>query len=192
MALRFLLVSLVAGMGLELPSGQDLSNWTRAGREWAGARMVEFSSLRGEAACASRGPTDCERESEGTGPAPTADAGPPTVDLAFDVVVEGMASAFAADLAAIGPDRPELDVLPEVIAEQSRGEDPPILAWTDPEPEPASFPAPAESRPDGSTGSPAMAGRVERLSAAVRLTRQALSAWALLIEGSAEILTDAR
>ena len=34
MALRFLLVSLVAGMGFELPSGQELSAWARAGRDW--------------------------------------------------------------------------------------------------------------------------------------------------------------
>ena len=192
MALRFLLVSLVAGMGLELPSGQELSSWTRAGREWAGARMVELSSLRVEAEQAFLGATDCERAIENTGPIASAEVGASRADLAFDVVVEGMASTFAADLVASRSDRPESVSTPDAFADQRRGEDPPILAWSDPEPEPAFFPASVETRPEAVSEVPAIAARVDRLSAAVRLTRQALSAWALLIEGSSEILTDSR
>jgi hypothetical protein len=195
MALRFLLVSLVAGMGLELPSGQELSSWTRAGREWAGARMVELSSIRVEAERALLGSTDCERADVVAGPAEADDAGPSTADLAFDVVVEGMASTFAADLAALRADRPESIATPEAIAEQPRSEEPPMLAWRDPEPEPASV----ETQPDVVAEPPIsptqispIATRVDRLSVAVRLTRQAVIAWASLIEGSSEILTDSR
>jgi hypothetical protein len=103
-----------------------------------------------------------------------------------------MASTFAHDLAVIRSDLPEPDFTPDAFAEQPRSEDPPILAWSDPEPEPTVFPASVETRPDAVTQGPAIAARVGRLSAAVRLTREALSAWALLIEGPSEILTDSR
>jgi hypothetical protein len=194
MALRFLLVSLVAGMGLELPSGQELSSWTRAGREWAGARMVDLSSIRVEAERALLGSTDCERAEVIAGPAEAVEVGPSTADLAFDVVVEGMASTFAADLAAIRADRPESIATPDAIADQPPGEEPPMLAWVDPEPELASFPASVETRPAAVAEPPIcpIATRVDRLSVAVRLTRQAVIAWASLIEGSSEILTDSR
>jgi hypothetical protein len=194
MALRFLLVSLVAGMGLELPSGQELSRWTRAGREWAGARMIELSSIRAEAQRALLGPTDCERNGAIAAPAEAVIDGPSTADLAFDVVVEGMASTFAADMAAIQADRPEWIATPDVIADQPPDEEPPMLAWVDPEPEPASFSAPAETQPAAVAETPTspIATRVDRLSMAVRLTRQAVIAWASLIEGSSEILTDSK
>jgi hypothetical protein len=192
MALRFLLMSLVAGMGLELPNGQELSSWTRAGREWAGARMVDLSALRSEAECAFLGSTDCERADESAGPTATADAGSSSADLAFDVVVEGMASTFAADLAAIRVEGPESAFAPGALADQPRGEDPPLLAWRDPEPESATFPAPAAEEPTSPAETSPSASRVDRLSAAVRLTRQAVIAWASLIEGPSEILTDSR
>ena len=67
MALRFLLVSLVAGMGCELPGSDDLASWNRAGRAWVGARMAELSEIRGGAearqsrAAAARPTADDER-----------------------------------------------------------------------------------------------------------------------------------
>jgi hypothetical protein len=103
-----------------------------------------------------------------------------------------MASTFADDLAAIQADRPESIATPDVIADQPGGDEPPMLAWVDPEPEPDS--ASVEARPAVVAEPPIcpIAKRVDRLSVAVRLTRQAVIAWASLIEGSSEILTDSR
>src|SRR3954453_5202836 len=40
--LRIMLVGLVASLGFELPSDNDLSRWSRSGREWVAARLAGF------------------------------------------------------------------------------------------------------------------------------------------------------
>ena len=49
MALRCLLVSLVASLGFELPSNQDVTSWTISGRNWVSTRAVELTALQAEA-----------------------------------------------------------------------------------------------------------------------------------------------
>lgn len=200
MALRLVLVGLVASMGIELPSGSDLANWTRTGREWAGVRMADLSVIRVEAARTCAGPADCGPADGHLGAADVTGAGSGRADLAFDVVVEGMAVDFAADFASLRVDGPAPDQVPDAISGGERGVVPTELSWSDPEPVPAdpiaevaieapALPVEALALPVEAT---LVSRRSERLSTAVRLTRQALDAWARLIEGSAEAVADVR
>ena len=182
MALRFLLVSLVAGMGCELPSQTDVAAWARTGREWVDARVGDTARLKVEAELALAGLRGRLRARSPTpvAPRPTSVEVPSTRDdLAFEAVVEKMASDFAADLAAIEESKPEDEAV--VVVEPFR--EMPPAAWTDPEPAAPAFEevaeAPAEvSAPPRETP----ASRSEKISAAVRLTKQALGAWASLIQ----------
>ena len=164
MALRVLLVGLVAGMGCELPGGDDLAAWNRAGRAWVEARMADLAAIRCELGAAPAALAEAE---------PVEPAAIPTSDLAFEVVVEGMVSGFAADLA--GSPEPDAAIVLAPEPEPIPTVEPTSLAWVDPEPAPAPFieePAP--------TPAP---GRAHQFASAVRLTGEALSAWASLIEG---------
>lgn len=193
MALRLVLVGLVASMGIELPSGSDLANWTRTGREWAGARTADLSVIRVEAARTCAGPADCGPAEGHLGAADVTGAGSGRADLAFDVVVEGMAVDFAADFASLRVDGPAPDQVPDAISGGERGVVPTELSWSDPEPVPADPIAEvAIEAPALPVEAPLVSRRSERLSTAVRLTRQALDAWARLIEGSAEAVADVR
>lgn len=193
MALRLVLVGLVASMGIELPSGSDLANWTRTGREWAGARMADLSVIRVEAARTCAGPADCGPADGHLGAADVTGAGSGRADLAFDVVVEGMAVDFAADFASLRVDGPAPDQVPDAISGGERGVVHTELSWSDPEPVPAAPIAEvAIEAPALPVEAPLVSRRSERLSTAVRLTRQALDAWARLIEGSAEAVADVR
>lgn len=197
MTLRFMLVGIVASMGFEMPTAQDLASWSRSGCNWFDARMADVSCLQAEAARALELVTDCERvDDPALAPAPLAasEVAPTGADLTFDAVVDGMARDFSADLASIEAEKsfdveeyitivePFEEMLPAVASEPQPAPTPePVveaIAEADPEPEPAMQPAltpvsvvQAESR-------------VAKISSAVRLTRQALGAWAALIQPS--------
>ncbi len=187
MALRFMLVSLVASMGFEMPTGADLSHWTRSGRDWADARMADLSGLRAEAGRVFADPAESARVDELS--AAVASCPGTTADLAFEAVGEGMATSFAADLALAR------------VEESKPAAEAPNLARAD---EPAAV-APASAEPvvnlaataeadclDASeAGDPAVANsaepsRADRISSAVRLTGEAVQAWANLIQSSAD------
>jgi hypothetical protein len=95
------------------------------------------------------------------------EAAPDRVDLAFEAVAESMASAFSSDLAlnvprapveeAVASIKPQADLAPAVAAV-------PVVV----EPQ-----APQEST-------------LERISTAVRLTKQAVDAWASLVQPTTE------
>jgi hypothetical protein len=219
MALRVLLVGLVASMGFELPTGQDLSSWARTGRGWADARMAELSWLRLEAEKAIAIATDGVRDE--LPPSRSAEVASTRADLIFEAAVEGMASGFAADLALmedaspaeesvvaeVGPTRADLifeatvegmasefaadlalmeDASPaeETVVVVERFQEMPPAESTEPEPEGPAIEAPSDvlAPAAASALSARPASRVERLSAAVRLTKQAVSAWASLIQ----------
>jgi peptidoglycan DL-endopeptidase CwlO len=44
MGFRFLLVGLVAGLGIDLPARQDLQEWTLAGQSWVSVRLDEWNA----------------------------------------------------------------------------------------------------------------------------------------------------
>lgn len=185
--MRFLLVSLVAGMGFELPSSSDVASWTQASRDWVDARMGDLMSLKVEAERAFAEAADCEREA-GPVAAPVEVAADPTpADLAFEAVVEKMASDFAADLAAIEEPEPAAEALVKV---ESFQEMPPAV-WTESEPVIPTFEKVAEARPEVviPTGDEATQ-RVEKLSTAVQLTRQALNAWASLFQPAVQVAAE--
>ena len=180
MALRVLLVGLVASMGFELPDGQELSSWTKTGRDWFNARMVDLSNLRVEAERVIAEDADGERAEEPA--AAPIEVASTRADLAFDAVVEGMASEFATDLASIEARKPPDEALAAVEpsreippAEQSDPslEDPDVETLAEADPAPTA-PAQAVEPPS----------RIERISTAVRLTREAMNAWASLIQPS--------
>jgi hypothetical protein len=101
-------------------------------------------------------------------------------DREFDAVVDGMASAFAEDAKALA-----------ARAEEDR----PVLAGpatVEVAAAPAPAPAPAAATSDKSeTPAPGLARPEDRLTNAVRLTRDAVFAWARLLHGPA-VVTIAR
>lgn len=158
MALRILLVGLVIGLGVDLPSGAEVAAWARAGDEWVRARLD--------------GVFGAEEVAEAK----------PSADAEFAAVVDEMAGAFTADLAAM--ERP---------ASRSRLAFEPIVVSDDPEPglgfalnrdaqgrgqdpEPVPAPTVATASPESATAS--------RLASAVRLTREAASAWMTVLRGA--------
>jgi hypothetical protein len=145
MALRVLLVALVAAMGLELPDSAELANWDRSAREWVAARMAELPGV---------GVDEFPAVS-------TVEAAPSRVDLEFEAVTEAMASEFSTDLASI-KSKPAVES---------------ALASSEPEGDPS---------PEVAVPPAAQAPRTERISEAVRLTKQAVDAWASLIQPAAD------
>jgi hypothetical protein len=193
MTLRVLLVGLVASMGYELPSGQDIESWTRTGSQWVNARLADLSHLRAEAERSIARSTDSDRAVEPTpAPSATAEVGLTRDDLMFDAVVEGMASDFATDLASIEVAKPveAVVVAIEPFVEMSEA------ACLDPELEVAAPDTPARADLEVTAASPAPSptieatSKAERISTAIRLTRQAISAWASLIQPSAVRVAD--
>ncbi len=168
MTLRVLLVALVAALGLDLPGSEELAAWKRSGREWVAARMADLSSLRIEAEPAPAGSPDrstCDALAADS----TAGAGSGRVDLAFEAAVEEMASGFSADLGSM-KSRPPVGV---------------ASALVEPRTEPEADPAPSVA------GDPiAQDSRLEKISTAVRLTRQAVDAWASLIQPTSDQVVD--
>lgn len=156
MALRFLLVSLVAGLGVNLPSGDEFSSWVGSGRAWVQARVDDI---------------------RGTG----ADAEAWRSDAEFVAIVDDMANTFAADLATL--DRPKSDALLAAalleVAEDELVEAEVVTVVEVREPA-----ATAEvfaididnSEEAASTGT-------SRLASAVELTRQAADAWMNVLRG---------
>jgi hypothetical protein len=171
MVLRILLVGLVAALGLDLPDSAEIAGWRKSGHEWASARMADLSSLLVEAELAFGASPDRaiggeSREVETIPVAPSS-----RVDLAFEAVVEGMASGFSADLALMEESKPPVE---EAVASVEPTPEGPAAGVASPEPAPAAeILAPPISR-------------LERISTAVRLTRQAVDAWASIIQPTAD------
>jgi len=184
MALRFVLLGLVASMGFEMPSTQDLASWSRSGREWFDARLADVSCLRAEAARAFDVAANGERVAE----APAPEVAPTRDDLTFDAVVDGMAKDFSTDLAALEAEKTLEFEEALTVVEPFREMPPAVVGIGQPEPEPSMDPAVGEVAVAAPAAVPAQAveteSRVAKISAALRLTRQAMSAWAALIQPS--------
>jgi hypothetical protein len=91
MAIRFLLVSLVAGLGVEPPNATEVAGWAKSGRDWVVARIDDFKG-----AC-------LVAESE-------------QADAEFRGVVSTMADGFTADLAAVEVAKPKVQIAFEPIS----------------------------------------------------------------------------
>ncbi len=186
MVLRMMLVSLVASLGFELPSGRDATAWVQSGRNWVDARIGDFAEFRAAGERAFVGITEADGPGELakpaiSDPAPTLKA---SADLAFEAVAETMVADFAADRLA----QREIVAAPVVVSVAAIPEtvEPTPTAL----PSGEEFVASVESAPDAVAASPEIVAdggeacaTAERLSSAVRLTRQAVQAWAELIQG---------
>lgn len=209
MALRCLLVSLVATLGFELPSGQDVTSWTMSGQSWVSARGGDLASM-GSATSGWLGLNDPDLVTTLVGPtlaaassqviaAAEATAAAESADLAFESVGEGMTLTFADDIEA---NRAKLDApLPTTEVEPivAAAVEPILVVAVEPLCQPETdamelaFPAPdAALVADGSEQVEEDESVVaERLSSAVQLTRDAVQAWTSLVQsvGSEMILT---
>jgi hypothetical protein len=193
MTIRIMLMGLVASLGFELPSGSDVSRWAQAGSAWAQGRMTEQSGPEVEAKLDRAGLSDC-RQAEVTPEVPSlVSEEEAEVDWAFRAVSEGMAADLAADLLASHRDEeptresglceagePASVGLPE-------GEEVGCLVVPADESSAAVTASVDEDMPDDSDGTTEVSPeRTDRVSAAVRLTREAVRAWAGLMLQSDE------
>ena len=92
MALRIILMGLVASMGLDAPSGPEFASWTQSGRAWVHARMADLTGSDVEADQPDAGPTGCLQADESITVEPA-----PSIDKAFVAVSEAMVAGFVAD-----------------------------------------------------------------------------------------------
>ena len=185
MALRCLLVGLVASLGFELPSGQEVTSWTRPGRDWVAARTITLADLQANAATWLGGAEPAAPPAVAPAlvavPVPSAEAIPD--DLAFVAINEAMASSFAADFAVA-----QLEEAADAAAEQAPAPAAEAIAAVTNEPELESM-ALAHAEPEASASADPVEATDEsgstpasRLNLAVRATRQAMDAWTSLVQ----------
>lgn len=203
MALRCFLISLVACFGLEIPTPSDVASWSEPGRNWMAARGGEIASLRTRAtkwllthspASRPEGELSSASGSESASIpalAPKAEDAPRAAEViadgsggtalgetdeAFERITAAIADEFAADdLAYAMPDGPPA---PEAGEDASVSRGAPgeanrlLLVQEMPAPiaPPSAAVAEAASSPPGVT--------TDRLNSAVRLTHEAVRAWA--------------
>lgn len=204
MALRLILVGLVASMGFEPPSMTRVESWGRTGQQWVVAQSSALMSMvSGPVAietAASEEPDAAPAEAPALAAAePAAPAAPEAVDdLTFEVVVEGMAVQFGDDLAMMTPapapavvaattpapapaEPVVVETVPPVVAEVvPPAVEPPSVAATVPHAD--DLPAPvAEAASTLADATPA-APRAARFSQALRLTSRAMAAWASVLD----------
>ena len=202
MALRCLLVSLVVSLGFEMPTRHDVQSWSLASRNWVTARSSDLSALRLEASnwlaktdSATQSaiePTQPETVVTTSNPVEPSN---PNDDVVFALIGEEMAQEFTLDEARMLALEDASEAPPVAEAE------PVLMAGTGPiEPTDAelmalAFPAPdADSivgeENDDLAGSLNRDPAPTRLSSAVRLTQEAVQAWAVVVRSvTAEPIT---
>ena len=169
MLLRLLMVVAVTGLGLELPTRTEVAQWLEAGRACWETAMAS-RPVNEPAAPAPR------REARPVAPQVAVGVETPVVpavtDAAFDAVVGRMAETFAAPApVAFEPVEVGEDLFPGLaFALNRQGSGAGAI-----EPTVASLPE------SGGITEPSLPSRGERLAAALRLTGQALNAWASLL-----------
>src|SRR5579864_5211069 len=114
MGWRLLLMGLVAGLGFELPTWQEIEAWSRSGQIWLCGQLDHWSLTRpaDEPICVA------QAEKVGAQPAATNDAciadeaesRALTADADFSAVVDDIVAQFEAEQNAIGADSLRTDV----------------------------------------------------------------------------------
>jgi len=200
MTLRLILVGLVTSMGLELPSGRDVSSWAESGRAWADARFTDLPAPSVEVVPAI--------ESADLDPAPgpvivaAARCIQPDADRVFDAVSEGMAADFASDravtVAGIPASAADSDAtvaesgMPAVGLPEGEELATAYAPGVEDAPAEAAGPASGDEPTEAAAAEDDAPSRADRLSSAVRMTREVVHAWAALIQDSAEEAGPAR
>jgi hypothetical protein len=202
MTLRIMLVGLVASLGYEPPSGSDVSCWAQAGVAWVQAQRLDRSGTVYELKLDLTEPSDRQQVVEKLEvPALDCDCGQEVArDAAFMAVTDGIAADLSADLLASQREEALSDQLETKLAREvpapvglPAGEEVGCLIvpvdetrtaeveWTEEDKlaDPAEPTVESHARPD-------------RVSSAVRLTREALEAWAALMQETVEECHSAR
>ncbi len=209
MALRCLLVSLVASLGFELPNGQDVTSWTMSGRGWVSARVVDLSAMQAEASgwLGLNDPTVkrmVELAAVETTPTTVTEMVTPatSAELVFESINESMAVDFNHDYETIVANEPtatpvvsmpvvvatttEADYQPEIGGDTNPEIESMTLALAEAETDCADTEMGVEEEESVTTDSAA------RLTSAVRLTREAVQAWASLVQSVGDDLVPTR
>lgn len=200
MTLRIMLLGLVASMGFELPSGADVSRWMDSSRNWVVATVADPSGRCVEAVPADVLPTDCCQAQESCHAPIVVEQPKSCDDKAFEAVSNAMAGEFAADLvvAAKASEPEAIDPIPavaEVVETPAvglpAGEEVPCLVVAETKAEVAEVAEVVAEEPsveavELNETRDAVHERLERISTAVRLTREAAQAWAEVIDEPAD------
>lgn len=180
MTLRIMLVSLVTSLGLELPSGADVSSWAEAQSTWVRAAMLDRSATGDEAPPALARVADRHQAGETSEAPATACPKADHSDAAFEAATGAMAADLASDLLASQPEEaPAIDEAGSALALEtpSPAEDDSVGCLANAEAGDEMDEIIVEAEP---------APKVDRVSSAVRLTREAVQAWVDLLQPDAE------
>ncbi len=191
MALRLFLVSMVAGMGLSLPTARDIEEWNHKARALWVAGLEQWDAMM---------PTGVRVFAEDPRPAPTvivaepeaqrevvAPAFPTAEDIQFEAIVEVMASRFSAELEP--PIVAQLEAVTAAVArvteaaplpEEAGGEDLPADVFAEDVSREAAGDGFVEPIPTASATPTVDPQGVVR---ALQLTREAANAWVSLLGG---------
>ncbi len=167
MALRIVLLGLVVGMGAELPSADRFEAWASKGKQLASSVWDEFQSLRsGTEADADRAQIEARKLVA-------------KADKAFDEAMDAVAKDFTADLAMIEKAREPEQVATEIAQLDEQGVDDAAAVEVAMD---SDFPAgPNAMDVDAVEEVADEQPEQERLSSAVKLTREAMGAWLELL-----------
>jgi hypothetical protein len=191
-----MMVGLVSSLGLDLPTRCEVGCWYDSGRAWCEARLNDMFAGSFETAPAIGTDADVSLDAVDDltvvteAPARPAPEDADAEDRAFDEVVESIVTEFAA--API----PTPATTPTITATETDDDDyyPGLAYALNREADGLSLPAeraalagigPAPAAEPEEPAAPPAAPRVQRFANAMRLTGQALQAWAALLQTSA-------
>jgi hypothetical protein len=185
MTLRIMLLGLVASLGLELPTRADVEGWATAGAAFACSATECLASPRVEVVALPdlADGTDRHQAEASFDPSPFVGEEAADADMAFAGAAEALASDLSADLAANPIDRSPAEEVQEAIialeppAQAAPAEDESagcLLAEADE----------ADVMPSDQAEATTADEPADRISSAVRLTREAIHAWASLLQSA--------
>ena len=207
MTLRIMLLSLVASLGLELPKDDTLSTWMHTGREWVVSMVGEPKECCGEPNKLDAAVAVCHATSAESSCRPAVvEPSSMVADAAFETVTNALAADFAADpvvadaleskatdpsmssvevaemteAPAVGlPDGEEMASLPVVAETVVQEATPTCEEAMDMELAEA---ATVEESTTSTEATEVTPSRADRLAHALQLTRDAMNAWAEVMQ----------
>ncbi len=190
MTLRIMLVGLVASLGFEPPSGSDVSRWAQAGKAWVQAKMADRSGPEVEPKLDLAGPSDCQQVDVKSQVSSLVRGNEGSSDTAFGVVSDQIAADLSADLLANLREEAPSDQVDSKLAIEApapvrvaEAEEVGCLVAPVDEAKTAEVAWNEEDKPANLVESLIeMPERPDRVSSAIRLTREAIQAWADLMQ----------
>jgi hypothetical protein len=188
MTLRIMLLGLVASMGFELPSGADLKRWAENGQGWVTATMADRSGHCVEAVPADVVLTDCRQAAESCHAPIVVEQPNASEDKAFEAASTAMVADFAADLVAKAPEtlpsvlEPVIEVVEAPEVGLPAGEEIATQVIVETKVDIVDVAEVTEKPATTTELTEVMHERLDRISHAVRLTRDAVQAWADVVQ----------